>query len=339
MNWAYVGQLESGSTSAMRLDALVEQIGAKPKIIIDISQELRSDFFVWRWLAWRFKTGPTVRRIGKRILRELGDDELDMCWFDKASFVPLEAIVFARKRARKMVHYTPDPAIVFHKSRDFVQAIPHFDFLITTKSYEKHLYKQLKSSKGIVILTQQGIDDSVHKNYVPFKQKQKAVSFIGHAEPNRMQVVDRLLRSGIPVHLAGRGWKSYAAIRNKRFAGQLLYAGEGLYGEEYGQFLSSCLISLGFLSRLVPDRITTRTFEIPACGSLLVTERTDEIESIFSEDEVLYCDYDDNLVDMIKQKMADLEEVEDMIMKSMTKVHAHYTWRRLMGELVCEVQK
>ncbi|MEC7294352.1 MAG: glycosyltransferase, partial [Planctomycetota bacterium] len=89
----------------------------------------------------------------------------------------------------------------------------------------------------------------------------------------------------------------------------------------------------------VPDRITTRTFEIPACGSLLVTERTDEIESVFSEDEVLYCDYDDNLVDMIKQKMADLEEVEDMIMKSMTKVHAHYTWRRLMGELVCEVQK
>ena len=339
MNWAYVGQLESGSTSAMRLEALVEHSGAKPKIIIDISQELRSDFIVWRWLAWRFKTGPTVRRIGKRILRELGDDELDMCWFDKASFIPLEAIVFARKRVKKMVHYTPDPAIVFHKSRDFVQAIPHFDFLITTKSYEKRLYEQLKSKKGVVILTQQGIDDTVHKNYVQFRQKHKAVSFIGHAEPNRMQVVDRLLKSGIPVHLAGRGWKSFAAIRKKRFAGLLCYAGEGLYGEEYGQFLSSCVISLGFLSRLVPDRITTRTFEIPACGSLLVTERTDEIESVFSEDEVLYSDYGDSLVDVIKQKMADLEEVEDRIVKAMTKVHAHYTWRRLMGELVGEVQK
>ena len=169
MNWAYVGQLESGSTSAMRLDALVEQIGAKPKIIIDISQELRSDFIVWRWLAWRFKTGPTVRRIGKRILRELGDDELDMCWFDKASFIPLEAIVFARKRVNNMIHYTPDPAIVFHKSRDFVQAIPHFDFL-NHEILRKPLYEQLKS-KEVVILTQQRIVDTLHPCAIQAKHK------------------------------------------------------------------------------------------------------------------------------------------------------------------------
>lgn len=339
MKWVFIGQLEKGSTSAMRFKALVDHIGVEPRIVIDFSRELRGDFVLWKWLAWRFKTGPSVRRIGNRILRELDGEDLDLCWFDKASFVPLEAIILARRGTKHMVHYTPDPAIVYHKSKDFIKAIPLFDFLITTKSYEKHLFEQMKVKEARVILTQQGIDDAIHKNYVPFKQKQKAVSFVGHAEPDRKRVVDSLLKSGIPVYLVGRGWKCFVALRKKRYKGKLFYAGDGLYGEDYGKFLSSCFFSLGFLSRLAPDRITTRTFEIPACGSLLVTERTDEIESVFSEDEVLFCDYGNNVVEVIKSKMADLEEVEDSIMKAMKKVQTNYTWKKLVGELVSELRK
>jgi spore maturation protein CgeB len=42
---------------------------------------------------------------------------------------------------------------------------------------------------------------------------------------------------------------------------------------------------LGFLSKLNRDDYTYRCFEIPACGSLLLAERTPTLEKIFQENE------------------------------------------------------
>jgi spore maturation protein CgeB len=67
-----------------------------------------------------------------------------------------------------------------------------------------------------------------------------------------------------------------------------------LLGGDYAAAISCSKISLGLLIEHVRgassgDLITTRTFEIPACGGLLLHERTVDLLRIFKEDESCVC--------------------------------------------------
>ena len=85
------------------------------------------------------------------------------------------------------------------------------------------------------------------------------VVFIGHYEPDgRCDYLRALVNNGINVRL---------------------------FGEQYVKALCGAKICLSFLSRLNRDVYTRRCFEIPACGRLLMCERSDELTNMFIEDE------------------------------------------------------
>ena len=83
-------------------------------------------------------------------------------------------------------------------------------------------------------------------------------------------------------------------------------------GEEYAAAVSSSIMSPGLLrTTLYPDQHTTRTFEIPACGSMLIAERTAEHESFFDEDlEAVFFDEEEELIEKAAYyaKRPDLQE-------------------------------
>ena len=53
--------------------------------------------------------------------------------------------------------------------------------------------------------------------------------------------------------------------------------------DEYPVALSAAKICLGLLSKRFPETLTTRSFEIPACGTFLLGERTDDHCALFEE--------------------------------------------------------
>jgi spore maturation protein CgeB len=171
-----------------------------------------------------------------------------------------------------------------------------FDLLVTTKSFEVDTYKK-RGAGGTVCLTTQGFDPEVHYPRNVNARRAYEVAFVGLAEPSREKVITHLLNSEIHVRLAGAGWSSFA--RRRMDDPYFHFEGDAAFGNSYAKFLSGCWITLGLLSKRFPELHTTRTFEIPACGSVLATERNRETEEFFSDSEALFFDDTSELSELI----------------------------------------
>lgn len=106
--------------------------------------------------------------------------------------------------------------------------------------------------------------------------------FVGHFEPDgRARHIEALVASGVKVRLFGTGWPADTVARIWPDAGPI----QPVRGLDYTRALGGARLGLCFLSRLNRDTYTRRCFEIPACGTLLLSERTHDLKAMFDEDE------------------------------------------------------
>jgi spore maturation protein CgeB len=131
------------------------------------------------------------------------------------------------------------------------------------------------------------------------------VVFVGHCEPDgRLEMIDRLLESGIRLRLFGTGWDRHAT--GHRWQG--LVPIEAVRGEEYVRAIAAARIALVFLSARNRDDYTRRCFEIPAIGTLMLAPRTRELQSMYREDEeAAYFGSGDELVAQVRRYLADAD--------------------------------
>jgi spore maturation protein CgeB len=296
MKVLYIGQYTNGTTSKMRADTLRSILKSQIFKIIDTHIPFYNTQRFWRSFGFRYKRGPLINNINKYIVAALKEVTYDLIWVDKAVFITPKTTALLRSRTKKLIHYTPDPAFTFHKSKLFLKSLSYYDFLVTTKSYElEHYYKFIKTDK--VLYATQGFDAKLHKpSEHPFSKKEGFV-FIGHYEDQRGEVLEKLLQNDIKITLAGIKWNRFAKKHQEN--PNLTYLGDGVYGEDYVKTLQNAKMAWGALSKWVPELHTTRTFEIPACGTALVTERNLETQSFFKDDEAIFYANENDLIEKI----------------------------------------
>ena len=112
---------------------------------------------------------------------------------------------------------------------------------------------------------------------------QTDVVFVGHYEPDGRELSLRVLaEAGIKVKLwGGSSWTSAVLGDLWSKLAPITKAED----DNYAKALSGAKICLCFLSKLNRDTYTRRCFEIPACGGLMLAERTDDLMMFFKEDE------------------------------------------------------
>ena len=299
MRVLYIGPYGQGSTSKMRGERLRALLAPDSFQVIDLDKPLAEHSRLVRSLGWRFHRGPLVRSVN-RFIREQATGEYDLLWVDKGIFIvpgTIEAI-----NARKRIHYTPDTAIVFNRSPHFFSSIPLYDFCITTKSFEIEGYRARGANK--VLFCTQGYDPDIHHPSTPFGQKAGAV-FIGLGEEGKERYLALLLEAKIKVTLAGVQWERF--VRRYRNNPLLDYRGPGVFGAAYARLLSGARVGLGLLSKRFPELHTTRTIEIPACGTAMAGERNSDTLNIFSEDQALLFGDGNELLEKVQCAIRDDE--------------------------------
>ena len=168
-----------------------------------------------------------------------------------------------------------------------------------------------------MIYVTQGFDKRNHRPRIKFEDK-NGVCFIGHYEKERAEILQLLIDNMIDVTLAGINWTRFVSHNRNNL--KLNYLGPGVYGEEYIKILSSACISWGSLSKWIPELHTTRTFEIPACGTALLTERNEETMSFFNEDEAIFYSSETELLEKVKYYLLHKDELKQLTEKGYNRV-------------------
>ena len=319
----------------MRGEAIKETLCPIIFDVIDTNIPFFKTHRLSRSIGFRYKIGPLIASINNYITAKSKNQHYDLIWVDKAVFITPKTTALLRSRTKKLIHFTPDPAFTFHKSKLFLKSLPYYDFLVTTKSYElEHYDKYIKTD--MVLYATQGFDAKLHKaSKHPFSKKEGFV-FIGHYEDQRAVVLQKLLQNDIKITLAGIKWNHFA--RKHQGNPNLTYLGDGVYGEDYVKTLQNAKMAWGALSKWVPELHTTRTFEIPACGTALVTERNLETQLFFNDDEVVFYISDDELVDKVTYYMSHNVALEQISDKGCEKVKAAgYDYTTIISKILNQI--
>jgi spore maturation protein CgeB len=328
----YIGVYTQGSTSRMRGEQLKELLPNWDFSIIDTDIPFVNHNSVFRSIGFRFKIGPVITSVNQYIFRNLTHDHYDLIWVDKAIFLTKGMTAILKKRAGKLIHYTPDMAYYNNRSNHFFNSIKYYDYLVTTKKAEiDHYLKAVPKKK--LILVSQGFDKAVHVPVCKFKEKKDQVAFIGLNEKSREVVLQHLIDNKIKVVLAGYKWEPFVQRNaNNPF---LEYLGTALFGKAYVEVISSSYFSLGLLSKHFPELHTTRTFEIPACGTALITETNEELRSFYTNEEAIFFTDLDDLTKKIRFYQANTDHLEELTNKGFMKVHASgYDYKSILGKIV-----
>jgi spore maturation protein CgeB len=301
MKILYLGDIGAGQTSLMRMRALT-RLGHDVKGVNTV-EPWRQASWLQRQLQRRLNHGSVVDSINRSVVAAAKAFRPDLIWGCKQEFLRKETIEEFRKLGAKSVHFTPDPyfTLAWKRTRVMDETFQSFDAIVYCKAYERENYESLNCP---VIYMPLGYCDEVHRPIKSLDLKWICtIGFLGGWEPRREHLLHKVAVSGVDLKIWGGYWEflkdgkrtlrrriimrqlaggeSFTVHRNPLLASAL--QGGEVYGEDYAKALSGTRVGLGFLRKVCPDQHTTRTFEIPACGSMLLADRTEEHLQFFDE--------------------------------------------------------
>ncbi len=329
----YVGQLWHGGTCAARATAL-EKAGFE-LVGFDVTPYYQQGSRLVRILGSRLLVGPAIDGLNRDLRAAVAaNDRVDVLWIDKGTWIYPETLEFARHLGvRTVVHYTPDPAFHVHHSRHFRACVPLYDICVTTKRYELELYRRAGAKK--VVFTYQGIDERFERIEACSKiecNSRTGMIFIGHHERYYEDQLRFVAGSGLPLRVYGPRWPRKTA-RDRVLAPAV--KGDAVVGDAYAATLATGAIGIGLLCKAYPDAFTTRTFEIPAAGALLLAEDTAEHREIFLEGkEADFFTSTDELVDKARFYLKRDGIRAQIALRGRERVMRDFTWEKVLSPVV-----
>lgn len=358
MRILFLGQIDPGQTSLMRLRALV-RLGHEVRGVNTVEPWLRATW-LRRHSQKRLGFGSIVDEINARVMVAAREFKPELVWAEKQEYLLGETLEALRRTGARLVHFTPDPyfSLSWKRTRVMDEVIRQFDALVFCKRYEQKDYAAL--GRPLVYMPL-GFCDETHRPLPDADPRWNCqVGFLGGWEPRRQELLGAVAAAGANLKIWGGYWDFLAdgrwTLRRHLILRQLAgsepvrfrcepelaraFQGDEVYGDDYARALTGSKIGVGFLRVVCPDQHTTRTFEIPATGSLLLADRTDEHREFFREGaEAEFFSSSEELVDKVKFYTANEATRVRVAAAGFSRCHrSGYSYVRRLERALAEVQ-
>ncbi len=133
------------------------------------------------------------------------------------------------------------------------------------------------------------------------------VVFAGHYENDgRVEALESICKAGYKLNLYGGGWNAALPKLSLDSPLRALYPVQPATGRDYNQALCGAKVALCFLSTLNQDTYTRRSFQIPAMRIAVLSQRTEDLSSLFIEGkEIAFFSNTAELLDKLRHLLAD----------------------------------
>lgn len=242
-------------------------------------------------------------KINLRLTQKVKESKFDYIFIIKGNLIrprTLKKIKDISKQT-KIISWCSDDMMQSHNSSYyFLMSLKFYDLVVTTKSFNTLPDELPKYGVKKILFQDNSYISAIHRPIIRNNSnvKNSEVLFIGFAEKDRFHSMNYLAENGIKIDIYGSGWeKDYY----KKNAHQNLNINSyNLDGDDYAEAISRANICLCFLRKINRDLQTVRSAEIPACGTLMLAERTDEHEKMFKDNvEAVYFSSDEELLEKV----------------------------------------
>lgn len=274
MRILYTGPFRRGSVTESRRKGLLE-LGHE---VIGLDQTLYFDRgpSVLRKIQTHSLIGPGISAYNRDLLRLAGECRPELIYIDVGSYLWPRTVEALRGCGAKLVHYTSDYlGFRGYFYRHFFPAVALYDTHVISQALCRPILEHHGARR--IVMTHFGYDPEIHapRGNAPVSKESDAV-FIGHWEPSTEANIAALRGAGIRVEVHGSGWQQARNLTDRRDIKPIPLT-------EYSRAIAASKLGLCFLSKWNHNTSAGRTFEIPAIGTFLLAERTDDHAGYFKE--------------------------------------------------------
>jgi hypothetical protein len=331
MKILHVGKFFYGRAPVLRAESLKEL--GNDIVKFDISNY---EGFCGRYINWAFRKlqipNPGAFLMNRYLIKTAVKIMPDVVWINKGMQISSRTLKAIRSSTRAfLLSETADNMLISgNKTKEFISSIPEYDLMVTDKNVETVNYYDYGAKN--VYSIHKGFFPEIHKPIELTEEEQKIygadVVFCGGAEHDRAESLSYLIQHDINVKIWGnlRSWKKMKCFPTL----SPFHSKTAVWWAEYAKAINGAKIAICFLRHVANDSQTQRTFELPACQTMTIAERTEDHMHLFKEDkEMVFFSNNDELLDKVKYYLKHDKAREEIAKAGRLKcVNSDYTYSR-----------
>jgi hypothetical protein len=269
------------AVAELRWCRFFERTGAPRSRLADLGRRAQNKYLF----------GPALAQLNRQLVAQALEFGPDVVFIYRGTHIwagTLRALKAALPRCVLIGYNNDDPFSPQHPRylwRHFLQAVPAYDLVLAYRHVNIAEYRQAGAQR-VELLRSWYVPQRNHPVVLsPAEQAmfETDVVFVGHYEADqRLDFLEEIVRQGFRLRLFGPGYDWDPVLQQSAVLRHLVPV-RLVWGEEYNRALCGARIALCFFSRLNRDTYTRRCFEIPASGSLLLSEYSEDLASLYQE--------------------------------------------------------